>query len=153
MTPPSTPSPKAEDHIDADDSDEEIANDTENSDDENANDTENSDEEIANDTESVSDDEDDTEAALAAELERMKKDKAEGKQEQEEQLKAEESQLLKGNPLLNNNNTTSFGVKRRWDDDVPFKNQARGETKLQKRSINDTMRNDFAKKFLQRHMK
>ncbi|OMP08174.1 Pre-mRNA-splicing factor Cwf15/Cwc15, partial [Corchorus capsularis] len=105
---------------------------------------------------SVSDDEDDTEAALA-ELERMKKDKAEDKekQEQEEQLKAEEeSQLFKGNPLLdNNNNPTSFGVKRRWDDDVPFKNQARGETKLQKRSINDTMRNDFAKKFLQRHMK
>lgn len=33
------------------------------------------------------------------------------KLEQEEQLKAKEAELLRGNPLLNN--PTSFGVKRR----------------------------------------
>jgi protein CWC15 len=46
-----------------------------------------------------------------------------------------------------------FQVKRRWDDDVVFKNQARGEPKAQKRFINDTIRNDFHKRFLTRFMK
>lgn len=41
----------------------------------------------------------------------------------------------------------------RWDDDVVFKNQARGETKTPKRFINDTIRNDFHRKFLQKYMK
>lgn len=41
----------------------------------------------------------------------------------------------------------------RWDDDVVFKNQARGEIKATKRFINDTIRNDFHKKFLQKYMK
>ncbi|KAK4782011.1 hypothetical protein SAY86_016113 [Trapa natans] len=77
------------------------------------------------------DDKDDT-MALMEELERIKKERAEEnlqreKLEMEEQLKAKEAELLRGNPLLNN--PTSFNVKRRWDDDVVFKNQARGETK------------------------
>ncbi|CAN4117842.1 unnamed protein product [Withania somnifera] len=102
------------------------------------------------------DDEDDTEALLA-ELEQIKKEKAEEKlrrerQEQEEELKAKEAELLRGNPLLNNQPTT-FSVKRRWDDDVVFKNQARGEMKVAKRFINDTIRNDFHRKFLQKYMK
>lgn len=102
------------------------------------------------------DDEDETEALLA-ELEQIKKEKAEEKlrrerQEQEEELKAKEAELLRGNPLLNNQPTT-FSVKRRWDDDVVFKNQARGEIKATKRFINDTIRNDFHKKFLQKYMK
>lgn len=41
----------------------------------------------------------------------------------------------------------------RWDDDVVFKNQARGEAKTPKRFINDTIRNDFHRKFLQKYMK
>ncbi|KAK6785698.1 hypothetical protein RDI58_019153 [Solanum bulbocastanum] len=101
------------------------------------------------------DDEDDTEALLA-ELEQIKKEKAEEKlrkerQEQEEELKAKEAELLKGNPLINQ--PTSFSVKRRWDDDVVFKNQARGELKVAKRFINDTIRNDFHRKFLHKYMK
>ncbi|OIS99149.1 PREDICTED: protein CWC15 homolog [Nicotiana attenuata] len=104
------------------------------------------------------DDEDDTEALLA-ELEQIKKEKAEEKlrkerQEQEEELKAKEAELLRGNPLLNHQaQPTSFSVKRRWDDDVVFKNQARGEMKAAKRFINDTIRNDFHRKFLQKYMK
>ncbi|CAN1193849.1 Spliceosome-associated protein CWC15 homolog [Linum perenne] len=125
--------------IDADDSDGETNNNDE-SDDEDDDD----------------DDEDNTEA-LMAELERIKKERAEEKlrQEQEravEELKVKEEQLLRGNPLLNNN-PTSFGVKRRWDDDVVFKNQTRGETKTPKRFINDTIRNDFHRRFLQKYMK
>ncbi|KAG6503757.1 hypothetical protein ZIOFF_036081 [Zingiber officinale] len=41
----------------------------------------------------------------------------------------------------------------RWDDDVVFKNQSRGETKAPKRFINDTIRNDFHRKFLHKYMK
>jgi protein CWC15 len=48
---------------------------------------------------------------------------------------------------------TLFYVFCRWDDDVVFKNQARGETKTPKRFINDTIRSDFHRKFLQRYMK
>ncbi|WOL14276.1 hypothetical protein Cni_G23056 [Canna indica] len=103
------------------------------------------------------DDEDDTEALLA-ELERIKKERAEEKlrkerQQQEEELKAKEAELMRGNPLININNSASFNVKRRWDDDVIFKNQARGEAKAPKRFINDTIRNDFHRKFLQKYMK
>ncbi|KAH7574717.1 hypothetical protein JRO89_XS03G0334700 [Xanthoceras sorbifolium] len=101
------------------------------------------------------DDEDDTEALLA-ELEQIKKERAEeklrkDKQQWEEEAKVKEAELLRGNPLMNN--PTSFNVKRRWDDDVVFKNQARGETKTPKRFINDTIRNDFHRKFLQKYMK
>lgn len=101
------------------------------------------------------DDEDDTEALLA-ELEQIKKERAEEKLrkdrlKQEEELKVKEAELIRGNPLLNN--ATSFSVKRRWDDDVVFKNQARGEAKAPKRFINDTIRNDFHRKFLQKYMK
>ncbi|KAL1817327.1 uncharacterized protein LOC108220513 [Daucus carota subsp. sativus] len=113
--------------------------------------------EIKSDDESddEDDDEDDTEALLA-ELEQIKKERAEDKlrkerQEQEEQLKVKEAELIRGNPLLNN--ATSFSVKRRWDDDVVFKNQTRGETKTPKRFINDTIRSDFHRKFLQKYMK
>ncbi|KAL8462162.1 hypothetical protein ACS0TY_033293 [Phlomoides rotata] len=102
------------------------------------------------------DDDEDDEEALLAELERLRKEKAEQKereelQKQEEELKAKEEQLMRGNPLLNN--PTSFSVKRRWDDDVVFKNQARGESKTPKRFINDTIRNDFHRKFLHKYMK
>lgn len=121
-------------NIDADDSDVDVKSDDESDDD---------------------DDEDDTEALLA-ELERIKKERAEEKlrkdrQQMEEDLKVKEAELIRGNPLLNN--ATSFNVKRRWDDDVVFKNQTRGETKASKRFINDTIRNDFHRKFLQKYMK
>ena len=41
----------------------------------------------------------------------------------------------------------------RWDDDVVFKNQAREPKKEARRFINDTVRNDFHRKFLQRYVK
>ena len=44
-------------------------------------------------------------------------------------------------------------IKRRWDDDVVFRNQTRGEPKVQKRFINDTIRNDFHRRFLSRYIK
>ncbi|XP_047937863.1 protein CWC15 homolog [Salvia hispanica] len=108
------------------------------------------------DDDSDEDDDDDDEEALLLELERLRREKAEQREreereKQDEELKAKEEQLLRGNPLLNN--PTSFSVKRRWDDDVVFKNQTRGETKTPKRFINDTIRSDFHRKFLHKYMK
>ena len=98
----------------------------------------------------------DDEAELLAELERIKKERAEeaAKKQKEEQAEKEvqlQEEVARGNPLLNQG--PAFQVKRRWDDDVVFKNQARGEPKAQKRFINDTIRNDFHKRFLTRYIK
>ncbi|CAH9099283.1 unnamed protein product [Cuscuta epithymum] len=108
------------------------------------------------DDESDEDEDEDDMEALLAELGQIKKERADEKMRKErkqleEDLKAKEAELLRGNPLINQ--PTSFNVKRRWDDDVVFKNQTRGETKAQKRFINDTIRNDFHRKFLHKYMK
>jgi protein CWC15 len=67
-------------------------------------------------------------------------EKAEKEQEQRE------FDIARGNPLLN---AKDFGVKRRWDDDVVFKNQARGtEDKKPKEFVNDLLRSDFHKRFM-----
>ena len=109
------------------------------------------------DADSGDDDEDD-EAELMAELERIKKERAEeaakkAKEEAVVQAKEKEKELATGNPLLALGADASFSIKRRWDDDVVFKNQSRGEPKAQKRFINDTIRNDFHRKFLTRYIR
>ncbi len=50
-------------------------------------------------------------------------------QEQERAAQEQEQRevdIARGNPLLN---AQDFNMKRRWDDDVVFKNQARGTEK------------------------
>ena len=44
-------------------------------------------------------------------------------------------------------------VKRKWNDDVVFKNQSSDESTHGKRFINDTIRNDFHRSFLKKYMK
>lgn len=73
------------------------------------------------------------------ELEKIKRERAEQKaREEAEQAKQAQDQreegIALGNPLLN---PKAFNVKRRWDDDVVFKNQARGtEQKGNKEFVN-----------------
>jgi protein CWC15 len=102
-------------------------------------------------------DEDDT-AELLRELQRIKKERAEEQAKREEEKKVEAERirtenLLKGNPLLNQKST--FKVKRRWDDDVIFKNCARDddESKQDKGFINDTIRSEFHKKFMDKYIR
>lgn len=102
------------------------------------------------------DDEEDETAALMAELEKIKRERAE-QRAKEEADKAEKEQeqrefdIARGNPLLN---PRDFGVKRRWDDDVVFKNQARGtEDKKSKEFVNDLLRSDFHKRFMNRYVR
>ena len=98
-----------------------------------------------------SDEEDET-AELLRELEKIKRERAE-KKEQEEREKAateqaqKESDIALGNPLLMPNRDTE--TKRRWDDDVVFRNQARGtEKKGKPEFVNDLLRSDFHKRFM-----
>jgi protein CWC15 len=43
-----------------------------------------------------------------------------------------------------------YSLKRKWYDETVFKNQARVQKKVKKRFINDTVRSDFHKDFLNR---
>jgi protein CWC15 len=84
----------------------------------------------------------------------------------DEVAETERREILEGNPLLDpiatsyssSSSTNSAGraasavVPRRWDDDVVFKNQANKDTKT-KRFVNDTVRNDFHRKFLKRYVR
>ncbi|XP_059150206.1 protein CWC15 homolog [Physella acuta] len=107
-----------------------------------------------------SDDEDDT-AELLAELQRIKKERIEEKAKMEAERKAEEERIrteniLMGNPLMQpeKQSATDFKVKRRWDEDVVFKNCAKGdETRTSRGFINDTLRSEFHKKFMEKYVK
>lgn len=108
-------------------------------------------------SDSDSDDEDDEEELLA-ELERIKKERAEeaarkAQDEAEQLAKQKEQELVRGNPLISSLVEPTFSIKRRWDDDVVFKNQSRGEPVAKKRFINDTIRNDFHRRFLHRYIR
>uniref|UniRef100_A0A182T840 Uncharacterized protein n=1 Tax=Anopheles maculatus TaxID=74869 RepID=A0A182T840_9DIPT len=105
-------------------------------------------------------DEDDT-AALLAELNKIKQERAaetakkeRSKQQEEERIRMEN--ILSGNPLLNYASTAKaeMKVKRRWDDDVVFKNCARSEPeKKANQFVNDSLRSDFHKKFMDKYIK
>ncbi|KAN0062665.1 complexed with cef1p [Thecaphora frezii] len=131
-----------------------------------------------------SDEEDDT-AALLRELEKIKRERAEEKarmerQRQEAELSQRQDEIALGNPLLNLENAMrngaagsasphgsaaglgmevggkkGFGVKRRWDDDVIFKNQASGAVANREAGgfVNDLTRSEFHKKFMNRYIK
>ena len=106
-------------------------------------------------SDSSDDDDDDDEADLLAELERIKAEREEERVAQEMEAAQDEDaakkmEVLHGNPLTRG--SESAVMKRRWDDDVVFKNQARGEPKVKKRFINDTIRNDFHRKFLGKYI-
>jgi len=76
---------------------------------------------------SDSDSDSDSDAELQRELDRVRREKEERRRREEaERMKEEEEKrerdIALGNPLLNKQD---FAMKRRWDDDVVFKNQAR----------------------------
>ncbi|KAI8321789.1 Cwf15/Cwc15 cell cycle control protein [Martensiomyces pterosporus] len=103
---------------------------------------------------SSDEDSEDETAMLMRELEKIKRERAEEKAREEREameLGEEPSgSLLGDNPLLGKRN---FSVKRRWDDDVVFRNQARGgDEKPKKRFVNDMLRSDFHRKFMRKYM-
>ena len=117
------------------------------------------------DSDSDADSDSDDELELQAELERIKAERAEAiaKQVEGERQKREaehKSSAMKSNPLVDlsvgggaGGGDGSAKIKRRWNDDVVFRNQARDEPDIKRRFINDTIRSDFHKAFLKRFIK
>ncbi|XP_017772457.1 PREDICTED: protein CWC15 homolog [Nicrophorus vespilloides] len=111
---------------------------------------------------SDSDSDDDTEALLA-ELNKIKKERAMDQAKKEIERRQEEERIrmeniLSGNPLLTHYSSGSAKgdnkVKRRWDDDVVFKNCARSEPEKKSNVfINDSLRSDFHRKFMEKYVK
>lgn len=118
--------------------------------------SDNDDQDDDDDDDSDSDSDDDSEAALMRELAKIKAEKAEQAQRDaaEKAAKDEEQKefdIARGNPLLN---PKDFNMKRRWDDDVVFKNQARGtEEKKGKEFVNDLLRSDFHRRFMSKYVR
>jgi protein CWC15 len=105
------------------------------------------------------DDDEDDELALHAELERIKAERAAAaaKREQEER-ELRENQMrdgaMKSNPLVDLSSSNGGSkIKRAWNDDVVFRNQARDEPEVKRRFINDTTRSDFHRSFLKRFVR
>jgi protein CWC15 len=105
------------------------------------------------------DDDEDDEAALQAELAKIRAEREAAKRKEEEELAAKEEEKMEeaallGNPLLSSESAGGSGkLKRRWNEDVVFRNQAKGEPEVKKRFINDTVRNDFHKRFLNKFIR
>ncbi|OAQ87184.1 Cwf15/Cwc15 cell cycle control protein [Purpureocillium lilacinum] len=133
-------------------------------------DADDSSEEDDDDDSDDSDDEDE-DAELQRELERVRREREEKKKREEaerakEEEEARERHIAYGNPLLNKQD---FTMKRRWDDDVVFKNQARGtEDKGKKKEfVNvsvppaslakhmplDLLRSDFHRRFMNKYVR
>lgn len=100
-----------------------------------------------------SDDDEDTEE-LMRELAKIKKER-EKEEEATKAIKKKEDdrsrrdEIMKGNPLLESGD---FSLKRKWDDDTVFQNQARTAPKQKQRFINDAVRSDFHRKFLNKYV-
>ncbi|XP_025424108.1 protein CWC15 homolog [Sipha flava] len=107
------------------------------------------------------DDSEDDAEELMQELQKIKKERmAEearmeaDKREAEEQIRIQN--ILQGNPLLSYGSTVpkvNQKVKRRWNDDVVFKNCARTEPEKSTTFINDCIRSDFHRKFMDKYIK
>ncbi|XP_055297870.1 protein CWC15 homolog [Sitodiplosis mosellana] len=118
---------------------------------------------IDEDSSSSDDDSDDDTAALLEELNKIKRERAQEAEKKDLEKKQEDERIrmeniLSGNPLLNYSSgkavTADMKVKRRWDDDVVFKNCARTEPdKKGPAFVNDSLRSEFHKKFMEKYIK
>ncbi|KAG9079642.1 hypothetical protein FRC06_007607 [Ceratobasidium sp. 370] len=125
------------------------------------------DEEEEDDDDDSDDDEDET-AQLLAELEKIKRERAaeeerKAREISEGKARDREEDIAMGNPLLNleaalggqrsSNKPGTFAVKKRWDDDVIFKNQASASDGPTGQFVNDLLRTEFHRKFMAKFIK
>eukprot|EP00008_Paramoeba_atlantica_P009629 CAMPEP_0201498946 /NCGR_PEP_ID=MMETSP0151_2-20130828/73735_1 /ASSEMBLY_ACC=CAM_ASM_000257 /TAXON_ID=200890 /ORGANISM="Paramoeba atlantica, Strain 621/1 / CCAP 1560/9" /LENGTH=229 /DNA_ID=CAMNT_0047890889 /DNA_START=68 /DNA_END=757 /DNA_ORIENTATION=- len=129
---------ESEKNLDADDSEDE------------------SDESDSSDSDDSEEEESDDEEELMKELEKIKKERLEEQQRQEmERLRQQEEEqsqsLLHTNPLIGE--AEDFSVKKKWWEDTVFRNQAKEPTVDTKTFINDSTRNHFHRKFMEKYIK
>ncbi|KAH8330045.1 hypothetical protein KR074_011912 [Drosophila pseudoananassae] len=129
------------------------------------------DEALDNDSSDSDCDSDDDDAALLAELQKIKQERMQDTARREAEKKQEDERIrmeniLSGNPLINYEPGTAASaagrasglggdlkIKRRWDDDVVFKNCARSAPEKKTHFINDALRSEFHKKFMEKYIK
>ncbi|KAH8408926.1 hypothetical protein KR009_003781 [Drosophila setifemur] len=129
------------------------------------------DEPLENDSSDSDSDSDDDDAALLAELQKIKQERLQETARREAEKKQEDERIrmeniLSGNPLINYEAGTAASaagrasglggdlkIKRRWDDDVVFKNCARSAPEKKTHFVNDALRSDFHKKFMDKYIK
>lgn len=98
---------------------------------------------------------DDEEEALIRELARIKQERAEEELKRQAREAAKEAairqdQAVSSNPLFAEG---ASSLRRRWDDDTVFKNQAGRPSETKGRQfVNDVVRSDFHKKFLAKYI-
>jgi protein CWC15 len=107
------------------------------------------------DDEDEEDDEEDEEAELQRELARIRAERAaealrRAAEDADLARREGEAAAAAGNPLLLR---AGGGVRRRWDEDVVFRHQARDEPSAKRRFVNDTIRNDFHRSFLKKYVR
>jgi len=110
-----------------------------------------------NDKDSTDSDEESDFEALQLELAKIRREKEEERKKKEEETAREaemerQTEIGKSNPLLSSNVSTDRSLKRKWHEDTVFKNQARTISEPKRRFINDNMRSDFHKRFLQKYI-
>eukprot|EP01028_Stygiella_incarcerata_P002947 TRINITY_DN1562_c0_g1_i5.p1 TRINITY_DN1562_c0_g1~~TRINITY_DN1562_c0_g1_i5.p1 ORF type:complete len:260 (-),score=91.35 TRINITY_DN1562_c0_g1_i5:195-974(-) len=110
------------------------------------------------------DDEDDDEEDEEEEMRMLEEHLAQIRKEKEEEERKKQAlekerlererkdAVLTGNPLLMGEEASEISVRQRWDEDIIFRNQARKEEAPKKRYVNDVIRNDFHRKFLERYI-
>ena len=105
------------------------------------------------DSEDDSDESDFSEDELKKELEKIKAERAENERilrEKEEKAELKKEEAIRGNPLLDI--SPGFSLKRKWTEEVIFRNQSRDEPKEKIRFVNDTVRSDFHRKILRKYI-
>ncbi|KAF8608361.1 Cwf15/Cwc15 cell cycle control protein [Ceratobasidium sp. AG-I] len=127
------------------------------------------DEDEEEDDDDDSDDDEDETAQLLAELEKIKRERAaeeerKAREISEGKARDREDEIAMGNPLLNleaalgqgkasSGKPGTFAVKKRWDDDVIFKNQGAQSDAPPGHFVNDLLRTEFHKKFMAKFIK
>ena len=112
------------------------------------------DEENSDDESAYSEDSDEEEA-LMRELARIKEERAaeEAKrlaEEAERERKIREQEIAVSNPLIGGGGSSS--LRRRWDDDTVFQGQTRSAPKNERRFVNDAVRSEFHRKFINKYI-
>lgn len=100
------------------------------------------------------DDDEDNPEELMAELNRIKQERLaeEKKREKEQKLKEERVRSKIDND--DDDRSSTFSVKRRWDHDVPFKNCARDAPDAKRKLYtNDTLRQEFHRRFMDKYIR
>lgn len=97
------------------------------------------------------DSDDEEMAEIQRTLEYIKLMQEKEKLEKEMKEKEEMDRIkMSSNPLLAEG---GFTIKKKWYEDTVFRNQAKQEKPYKKRFINDTVRNDFHKRFLDKYIR